>query len=361
MNGLRQMVGQTNKPSEDEEAGILGEERIISERIQSSPLSPTSKTKKERHESFDDELHALSPPVRLQNSVHNKEDKIIGDDDNSDVDDGDDDDDDDNDGDDDESCKFETNCITPGVSRQGSPSFVSRGGGEEGGVSNATTYDGRRLVQAQLVLEDDDDPMFSRVQELEQEKQKLEEDAIQQKLQLKLAKQALENTLSERRRSPWCVYWTLAGVVVLVVSISVGIWIGFFREAPSPPSPSSPPSPASTKITRLVDRLVAEHGLDKQILLADGTPQNRAITWLARENHTIVEAMIVDGRMQSLVERYAVAVFYYATTRELWYEPNLFMGLDSVCNWQYTRQDDFDITGLACNEDGLIVQLRLGK
>jgi len=355
-----------NHPSEeeDEEEGSSlsesSEEAIINEQTQSNPPLPTSGNyssdgphvrkskrqllKKGQYGSFCDEVMTLAPPIRPQESEPTRHDDITGDDDRNYYND--------DDYDSEDSGGFESNRITPRISCQENQSLVSSMTGAERTTEEFSNPSWHDEPDA-----NDDDPMFRRVRELEHVTQELEVKAIKQNFELEQAKQTLENARAERRgRQRRCACLTINAAFVVGL-VSFGIWFAYFRE-----EALSSSQLFAARVSSLVDRLVAEYGLDQETLLTDGTPQNSAIHWLAQENHIIVEAMMIDdSQTQNLVERYAVAVFYYTTGGELWYDNDFFMGTDSVCNWQYTQQDDFDMTGISCNDDGLIVRLRLSK
>jgi hypothetical protein len=56
-----------------------------------------------------------------------------------------------------------------------------------------------------------------------------------------------------------------------------------------------------------------------------------------------------------IVERYVLAVLYFATSGEGWGDQRNFLSPSSVCEWHMWER------GVACNEDDLVVALNLHK
>ena len=75
-----------------------------------------------------------------------------------------------------------------------------------------------------------------------------------------------------------------------------------------------------------------------QNLWNDSTPQGKAIWWLAEE-----DGLEVDPEdSEVLVQRYALAVIYYATGGQTWIDKAHFLSNMSVCHWNEDDKDDYD-------------------
>ena len=72
-----------------------------------------------------------------------------------------------------------------------------------------------------------------------------------------------------------------------------------------------------------------------QNLWNDSTPQGKAIWWLAEEDGLEVD----PAESEVLVQRYALAVIFYATGGETWIHKAHFLSNMSVCDWN-ERDDD---------------------
>lgn len=96
--------------------------------------------------------------------------------------------------------------------------------------------------------------------------------------------------------------------------------------------------------------------------MIDGTPQNRAINFMALKDDWTTEAMSTNVSVQMIGERYALVVIYYATSSEQWNdEVNWLLNTTSVCEWNSMKGTLEEVKGVSCNDDGLLVALDLGE
>jgi hypothetical protein len=90
------------------------------------------------------------------------------------------------------------------------------------------------------------------------------------------------------------------------------------------------------------------------------SPQFRALRWLANEDTAVLD--LDSAPTVILVERYVLAVLYFATNGERWVGQGDFLSASSVCEWNNEQtQDSSDFRGALCNEDDLVVDLNLSK
>jgi hypothetical protein len=75
--------------------------------------------------------------------------------------------------------------------------------------------------------------------------------------------------------------------------------------------------------------------------------QVRALSWLVDDDPA---NLAVDTDPTTLLERYTVALFYFATVGEYWTNENNFLTSNAVCSW----------SGLECNDQGFITTMDLG-
>jgi hypothetical protein len=153
--------------------------------------------------------------------------------------------------------------------------------------------------------------------------------------------------------------------LVLVVGVIVGVTILLTtnndKASPSIDSvvtPTQPPAPTKAPITApttctsldcLTEILLQYEVSDAEVLQDDSSPQFRALHWLAN-NDTMVPNL--DSTL-ILLERYALAVLYFATSGEGWLDQRNFLSASSVCRWEKGGR------GVICNGDGLVVDLIL--
>jgi hypothetical protein len=115
--------------------------------------------------------------------------------------------------------------------------------------------------------------------------------------------------------------------------------------------PSSSPTSGDPFVEEL--RSLIDLSADELLLFTDPTsPQSQALTWL--KNDTIATSSAGGGRsQQTLIERYALAVFYYSTSGSKWVEygllnyGKLFLSDDSICTWY----------GVYCQTDNVTVDM----
>ncbi|CAJ1935905.1 unnamed protein product [Cylindrotheca closterium] len=80
----------------------------------------------------------------------------------------------------------------------------------------------------------------------------------------------------------------------------------------------------------------------------DDTPQGKALKWLKSDTGSLVDVTPADV----MVERYAMAVFYYATDGPNWEEQAGFLTQPSICEWWNTK-DEY----LLCHQSVLVTDL----
>jgi hypothetical protein len=118
------------------------------------------------------------------------------------------------------------------------------------------------------------------------------------------------------------------------------------------PAPTKAPTAAPTACTSLdclAKILIQNEVLDAETLQDESSPQFLALRWLANDNPVVLN---LDGTPSViLVERYVLAVLYFATSAEGGLNEHNFLTASSVCEWQ----------GVSCNGDDLVVALLLGK
>jgi hypothetical protein len=107
-------------------------------------------------------------------------------------------------------------------------------------------------------------------------------------------------------------------------------------------APTAAPSSfsACTSLDCIAEILLQKEVTDAEALQVELSPQFLALRWLANNDTAVLTSAV------TLVERYVLAVFYFATSAESGLNV-----LKSVCEWK----------GVSCNQDDLVVALLLGK
>jgi hypothetical protein len=115
------------------------------------------------------------------------------------------------------------------------------------------------------------------------------------------------------------------------------------------PAPTAAPT-ACTSMDCLAKILVQNEVADAEALQDDSTPQFLALRWLAHNDTMVLD--LDSTPTVILVERYVLAVLYFATSTEGGLNgQNFLLSASSVCEWK----------GVFCNGDDLVDALLLGK
>jgi hypothetical protein len=134
-------------------------------------------------------------------------------------------------------------------------------------------------------------------------------------------------------------------------------------QSPTLTKASTPPAapPACTSMDCRLAKILLQNGvMDAEALQDDSSPQFRALRWLATEDTALLD--LDSTSTVILVERYVLAVLYFATNGEGWEDQQNFLSASSVCEWNNGHaQDYFDFYGAACNGNNLVAALILSK
>jgi hypothetical protein len=117
-------------------------------------------------------------------------------------------------------------------------------------------------------------------------------------------------------------------------------------------APTAAPT-ACTSLDCLAKILLQNEAADAEALQDESSPQFLALHWLANED---TGALDLDSTPTViLVERYVLAVLYFATIAESGLNVLHFLSASSVCEWNNGE------IGVLCDRDDLVVALLLGK
>jgi hypothetical protein len=75
-----------------------------------------------------------------------------------------------------------------------------------------------------------------------------------------------------------------------------------------------------------------EHLSGFDVLLAEGTPQQKAASWILQHDAFLID---LENDQAIFVERYAVVVLYYALGGDKWTSANGWLGHRDICDWFY--------------------------
>jgi hypothetical protein len=108
---------------------------------------------------------------------------------------------------------------------------------------------------------------------------------------------------------------------------------------PNPNAPCDTPEGRKADILEIVDNITG--------FIPKDTPQDLALSWLMDDTNTNA----CDGN-EVVIERYALATFYFSTNGDLWSDKDGWLSPFSVCQaWN----------GTICNEDDRVIEINLRK
>jgi hypothetical protein len=116
------------------------------------------------------------------------------------------------------------------------------------------------------------------------------------------------------------------------------------KETTSLSTPSSTPTVSPTHSERFVEVRDVLGGVSGDALLDESSYQYKAFEWIVRK-----DAMQVSSQSTSiLVERYIIALWYFATNGPSWSTSYGFLQSTSVCKWNNAEY------GIFCSDDGRV-------
>lgn len=152
------------------------------------------------------------------------------------------------------------------------------------------------------------------------------------------------DALDEQRRRP--TFWYILAIISLLLigaMIAVGVVVAGNKNS----------NEALTTRQQELSDIVASIS-DPATLADTASPQAKARHWLVHDDDLWVDEAGVLVAQEMAVQRYALAVFYFATSGPSWIAGN---------NWLQGQEcnDNTSWTGITCNTDGKVRALALGK
>jgi hypothetical protein len=148
--------------------------------------------------------------------------------------------------------------------------------------------------------------------------------------------------------------WTVITIVGLAM-LAMGLLLGLLLRDNSEPSEATELQISDDDF--LVDLLTPISG--GALLNESSSPQFEAFNWLASEANYAFP-VIQNTSTSILIERYVIALLYFATDGPNWVSTFEFLGNSSVCEWPPVQENERETTqGVRCNSDGPIAKLLL--
>jgi hypothetical protein len=138
-------------------------------------------------------------------------------------------------------------------------------------------------------------------------------------------------------------YGLFGVVVVVIVLVSVLTTRG----------KSNPPNPTSLTVQDLQERLINYTQINMTSANNDGSPQVRALTWLASEG------LDAATPLSTILNGFVMAAFYYATNGPGWSNSYAFLSGTDVCSWNDGASSSPH--GVQCNTLNEVTSLRMSE
>lgn len=199
---------------------------------------------------------------------------------------------------------------------------------------------------------------------------------------VRMSQSLAPNPHETKRRRKKCVIWTSVLIAVVCLAVIIGVAVGRKNKsggtaaqqttnpqtpptAPppvrSPTAPSSAPGPTrptpAAPVSEMTDAqreraartFLADTFVSSPEDLADsGSPQHKALKWISKEDTLRVAIPenptdIGTTKARKFVQRYALAVFYYATQGETWFYPFSFLSGKDECEWYEVHSEGQEV------------------
>lgn len=195
---------------------------------------------------------------------------------------------------------------------------------------------GEHLIEAELVINEEKNvDLEAKLQERMNEK---EEEIKQQIFSEAAEAQVVDVDDSSSSRKTRLIYLGLAALAMIIVVVVVVVVVTGDDEDSSPgtESPTAAPRPPTYEehLLSLLEPLYPpEDWMDMNITQLDGgTPQNLAYRWMIQSDSLYNQS--IDVAPQLLIDRFSMAVLYYATNGPEWFDQLKFLTPNtSVCEW----------------------------
>jgi hypothetical protein len=157
---------------------------------------------------------------------------------------------------------------------------------------------------------------------------------------------------------------------LVIAAVVIGVIIGVNMGGGGTSSSNSlkqgdPNAPRMSTADEIISYMANSGVSDLTALTTDGSPQNRAVVWMAEDDDANLPAPSADGEAAyKFTTRYTMAVLYYSTGGDKTWAFQLgFMTGTDVCNWASTFNPSQPYRkGVVCDRNtGLIVGIGISK
>ena len=197
---------------------------------------------------------------------------------------------------------------------------------------------------------------------------------VQERLQEERKSQVVAHAVVEKRVCGFpkrAFFLVVFGIILVIVAISISLGLFVGRKSPNVPAPedtahpnlaptfspslgpsmlpTSSPAPTISRESALMDILIGANASSHEVLTSGNIFLSavRAFNWLANTDTARLD--FSRANKDIIVERYAMATFYFDTKGQFWKNRTLFLSNSSVCDW----------FGITCNQFDRITHVNL--
>ena len=169
----------------------------------------------------------------------------------------------------------------------------------------------------------------------------------------------------------------LAAIIATVIVVVIVVVLLPRRQRSEEPTTASDP-PTSTTTYTTVNIWETGTQLFEKLAAGDSTvfddiesPQYQALQWLLYEDtkfnntdfHNSSSSLIdlMDKSERLIMERYIMAVFYFSTGGEEWYDQFEFLSPSSICDWPTIQDGEVFPDGIRCDDNGFVEHIKFRK
>lgn len=157
----------------------------------------------------------------------------------------------------------------------------------------------------------------------------------------------------------------ILGVVLVALAVIIGLSVGLSQSNKSGSTSNQASLKQASRAGRVAQFVISEGLSDSTAINSTGTPQNLAVSFMAIGDEAQLDIPLkkTDPDAFKFIQRYALAVFYYALGGESWdYNGLNLMSKDDTCRWYetlFTSSGYAEDYGVLCDDEGHVTVLAI--
>jgi hypothetical protein len=159
---------------------------------------------------------------------------------------------------------------------------------------------------------------------------------------------------SHRRK----IYLTIAAAAFAAMVLSVSISVGVFKRT------TKKAYVHESRLEDVIQYIFTNNISELPLLRISNTAERHAAQFIADgDAYHMAMSDVSEVEKQRFLERYVLSLLYYQTSGDKWTQKHNFLSKLDHCNWhtKYSNPMGHFMSGVQCNDDGLVVDLDLCK